>query len=99
MATNTPNYNLKKPAPEDFYNVADFNDNMDIIDTALLADIDCGGFSDEDPLVLHTSNPLAHSSLLVDGNVEEAVSSSITLEAHAVDPQAHQNIVLDGNQG
>ena len=28
----TTNLNLKKPAPEDFYNVQDFNDNMDIID-------------------------------------------------------------------
>ncbi len=35
MATNTPNYNLKKPAPEDFYNIADFNGNMDTLDTAL----------------------------------------------------------------
>ena len=28
----TTNLNLKKPTPEDFYNVQDFNDNMDIID-------------------------------------------------------------------
>lgn len=35
MATNTPNYNLKKPAPDDFYNVADQNENMDKIDAAL----------------------------------------------------------------
>ena len=31
----TPNYNLKKPAEEDFYNVEDFNDNADIIDEEL----------------------------------------------------------------
>lgn len=35
MATNTTNYNLKKPAQSDFYNVEDFNGNMDIIDGAL----------------------------------------------------------------
>lgn len=35
MATNTTNYNLKKPAQSDFYNVEDFNGNMDIIDEAL----------------------------------------------------------------
>lgn len=35
MATNTPNYNLKKPAPSDFYNIADFNGNADIIDAQL----------------------------------------------------------------
>lgn len=28
----TQNYSLKKPAPEDFYNVEDFNENFDIID-------------------------------------------------------------------
>ena len=35
MATNTPNYNLKKPAPTDFYNIADFNGNADIIDAQM----------------------------------------------------------------
>lgn len=35
MATNTPNYNLKKPDAEDFYDIQDFNDNADIIDTEL----------------------------------------------------------------
>lgn len=32
---NTVNYNLKKPSQDDFYNVADFNSNADIIDGAL----------------------------------------------------------------
>lgn len=32
---NTQYFNLKKPAPGDFYNVADFNDNADKIDAAL----------------------------------------------------------------
>lgn len=35
MADYTSNYNLKKPADTDFYSVADFNGNADIIDTAL----------------------------------------------------------------
>lgn len=34
---NTQNYNLKKPAPEDFYDVADQNSNMDAVDAALKA--------------------------------------------------------------
>ena len=37
MATETTNYNLKKPAQTDPYNVDDFNDNMDKIDAALKA--------------------------------------------------------------
>ncbi|MCI1958582.1 MAG: hypothetical protein LKJ25_03040 [Clostridia bacterium] len=40
MATNTTNYNLKKPAQDDFYNVDDFNDNADIIDTQLKTNAD-----------------------------------------------------------
>lgn len=37
MATYTENYSLLKPGDEDFYNVEDFNENMDTID-ALLAE-------------------------------------------------------------
>ena len=35
MAEYTENYNLKKPAQEDFYNVEDFNNNADIVDSQL----------------------------------------------------------------
>ena len=35
MAEYTENYNLKKPAQEDFYNVDDFNNNADVIDSQL----------------------------------------------------------------
>lgn len=35
MASYTPNYNLKKPADSDSYDIADDNGNMDKIDTAL----------------------------------------------------------------
>lgn len=35
MASYTPNYNLKKPSQDDFFDVDDFNGNSDIIDTAL----------------------------------------------------------------
>ncbi len=37
MATETTNYGLTKPAQSDFYNVADFNENADIIDTQMHA--------------------------------------------------------------
>lgn len=45
MATYTDNYNLKKPAPEDFVNIADLNENADKIDAALKdkADLDESG--------------------------------------------------------
>lgn len=35
MANYTSNYNLKKPLPEEFYNIEDHNGNMDIIDEEL----------------------------------------------------------------
>ena len=42
MATYTKNYKLKKPAPEDFADIADLNENTDKIDAALKdkADLD-----------------------------------------------------------
>lgn len=45
MATYTKNYNLKKPDPEDFVDVADLNENADAIDGALAgkADLDASG--------------------------------------------------------
>ncbi len=33
--TNTPNINLKKPKPEDYYNIQDHNDNSDILDAKI----------------------------------------------------------------
>jgi hypothetical protein len=45
MATYTKNYNLVKPAPEDFGDVADLNANADKVDEVLKkkADLDAGG--------------------------------------------------------
>lgn len=52
MATYTKNYNLKKPAPEDFVDVADLNENADLIDAALKkkADLDASGKLSESQL-------------------------------------------------
>ncbi len=36
MATFTENYNLIKPGEEDYYDVQDFNENMDAIDAQLM---------------------------------------------------------------
>lgn len=54
MATHTLNYDLKKPAPDDFYNVADQNENMDKIDEALK------GVSEE--LTSHKIDDVRHTS-------------------------------------
>lgn len=40
MAAKTINYKLTKPAQTDFYNVKDFNDNMDIVDKELKNNFD-----------------------------------------------------------
>ncbi len=36
----TTNFNLKKPSSEDYYNVQDFNDNMDVLDEEVKKAID-----------------------------------------------------------
>ncbi len=35
MSTNTTNYKLIKPNEEDYYNIEDFNNNSDILDSEL----------------------------------------------------------------
>ena len=50
MATYTPNYNLKKPAQTDYYDVDDFNGNADILDEKIK--------SIETAADSHTSNQL-----------------------------------------
>jgi len=48
----TPNYNLKKPGDEDFYNIEDFNDNVDVIDAELKRLNDAIGDLDADNITL-----------------------------------------------
>ncbi|GHU85642.1 hypothetical protein FACS1894198_3870 [Clostridia bacterium] len=40
MATQTPNYHLKKPDLSDYYDIADFNGNSDILDSTLFSKTD-----------------------------------------------------------
>ncbi|MDD3251907.1 MAG: hypothetical protein PHV18_05035 [Lachnospiraceae bacterium] len=40
MASETTNYKLKKPSEDDFYDVQDFNGNMELIDGALKGNAD-----------------------------------------------------------
>lgn len=40
MASETINYKLRKPAEDDFYDVQDFNGNMELIDGALKGNAD-----------------------------------------------------------
>lgn len=91
----TKNYNLNKPAPDDFYDVNDFNDNADLIDTELK----------------HHENSLASKADLVNGKVPESqlpvLSDDIDCGSweetpvmlHAASPNAHQNLNIDGNAG
>ena len=37
MSTFTENYNLIKPDEADYYDITDFNENMDTLDAALAA--------------------------------------------------------------
>ena len=40
MATYTEHYNLKKPQPSEYYAIADFNGNADVIDDELFKKVD-----------------------------------------------------------
>lgn len=55
MSTNTTNYNLKKPALAENFNLADMNTNLDTIDAAIKTvdeNIILKGFSNEMKMVV-----------------------------------------------
>ena len=66
MATYTSNYNLKKPEQNDFYNVEDFNGNMDIVDSKLkeVSQKADGAL----PESSYTANDILNKLKTVDGN-------------------------------
>ena len=66
MAEYTENYNLKKPAQEDFYNVDDFNNNTDIIDSQLKAVSDKA--TSALPSSSYTAADILNKLKTVDGN-------------------------------
>ena len=65
MAEYTENYNLKKPAQEDFYNVEDFNNNADVIDKELKAVSDKANSAL--PATSYTSTDILNKLKTVDG--------------------------------
>ena len=67
MAEYTENYNLKKPAQEDFYNVDDFNNNTDIIDSQLKAVSDKAAAAL--PATSYTAADILNKLKTVDGDV------------------------------
>lgn len=62
MASYTTNYNLKKPAAEDFYDVKDFNDNADAIDTALSEKAEIEELAKRVPVSYLTTSALVNAS-------------------------------------
>ena len=81
MATYTDNYKLKKPAPEDFADIADLNENADKIDAALKdkADLDESGKLKESQLPSLSFIPTSQkgaaggvASLGADGKIPES---------------------------
>ena len=67
MATNTTNYNLVKPDEEDFYDIANNNNNMDIIDTNLKTISDIADSADEKGDTALARLPAYLASLSTDG--------------------------------
>jgi len=79
--TTTTNYNLKKPAQSDFYNIDDQNDNMDIIDAELKKHADGIGdtteldTTDKDSLVKAVNEVVSNIGVL--NTLETDVRTSI----------------------
>lgn len=85
MATYTTNYNLKKPADSDFINIADLNDNADIIDEELK----------KRPVVGEDGK--LSDSLLPDlaDTYEEKGAAEAAVSAHNTSTNAHNDIRIE----
>ena len=64
MASYTPNYNLKKPSQDDFFDVDDFNENADKIDTALnnKADTNLNNVDNNIDFIIDSQEPTAENN-------------------------------------
>jgi hypothetical protein len=85
MAEYTPYLNLKKPAPNEFYNVEDFNDNADLIDAEMEQQADGIGalqqtvnahLAEKAP---HANIPIAKITSSVDQSIPTGAGSWTTL--------------------
>lgn len=77
----TTNYGLLKPDPEDFYNIEDFNNNMDVIDEELKKAAQTGGGSSEELTehLANTNNPHKVTASQVGlGNVPNVTTNNQT---------------------
>lgn len=72
MATNTPNYNLIKPDPSDYYDIAIFNDNADKIDTAL-----ANKRNNDDPITVAWGDIEEKPTSIVGYGITDAVTSAL----------------------
>lgn len=79
MASYTPNYNLKKPAQDDFFDVDDFNGNTDILDTTIknISDsIPSGGFPLEKSSTTIFNNDGSITETFLDNSYKTTVFNS-----------------------
>ena len=95
MPNYTEYYNLKKPLPNENYNVQDQNDNMDIIGTALKAHDDALA-TKETPAGAQAKADAAAAAGVAAANAVQA-----NLDAHKADKAAHFNVnythITDGD--
>lgn len=75
MSTSTTNYNLKKPSADDFYNVNDQNENMNIIDTELKENADA--------IATHTADYIMHPGISATGGTSK--DYTVTLDPVPLD--------------
>lgn len=92
MATYTPNYNLKKPADADSYDIADANGNMDIIDGTL-------GTLNNQIANKFTTDVLSYDGALTSGQeiVLDNTKNYMNAAAITVLQQANSNDSISGN--
>ena len=87
MPNYTSNFNLKKPLPDEFYNIQDHNDNMDIIDNALKTapdsvPADKTTLVDTDSVVISDSADSGKRKKVLWSKIKELLANTFAAKSH-----------------
>lgn len=95
MANKTTNFNLTKPLASEFYDVADQNGNMDIIDAELKKNADAIARAKASAAPVTTTGTAAAYLAAVDGITELSVGLTLTIIPHTVSTSTEPTLNLN----
>lgn len=92
MANKTPNYGLTKPLPEEFYDIAVQNENMDIIDSKL-KELSNSSPDVSGQIKTHDTDENAHADIR--SKISGAITAAEEAKSHASDKNNPHSVTVE----